>query len=143
MTARKEVIQAVGTRYKQASKADKARILDESSKLTGYHRKHAIRVLVPRTYERRRRPKADKYPWLKVELSGKNSFIVSTTRRYDICAASLACKAISSGVARSGMIVASGDSGALMKKGGSHSHVMMRGLQKLIVPNTVSILRCR
>jgi len=35
---------------------------------------------------------------------GRNSRIVSTTRRYDICAASFACSANNSGVARSGTI---------------------------------------
>jgi hypothetical protein len=45
MTTRKELIAAIGGRYRAASKADKARILDEFKSLTGYHRKHAIRVL--------------------------------------------------------------------------------------------------
>ena len=43
--ARREVIQAVQERYAQASKPDKSRILDEFVALTGFHRKHAIRVL--------------------------------------------------------------------------------------------------
>lgn len=45
MTARKELIEALSTRYRAAARPDKARILDEFSRLTGYHRKHAIRVL--------------------------------------------------------------------------------------------------
>ncbi|MFC3110960.1 transposase family protein [Undibacterium arcticum] len=45
MTTRKELIAAIGDRYRTAPKADKAKILDEFSTLTGYHRKHAIRVL--------------------------------------------------------------------------------------------------
>jgi hypothetical protein len=45
MTTRKELIEAIGIRYRGASKADKAKILDEFSELTGCHRKHAIRVL--------------------------------------------------------------------------------------------------
>lgn len=43
--ARRAVITAVQERYATASKADKSRILDEFVALTGYHRKHAIRVL--------------------------------------------------------------------------------------------------
>lgn len=45
MTTRKELIAAVGERYRAAPKIDKVRILDEFASLTGYHRKHAIRVL--------------------------------------------------------------------------------------------------
>lgn len=45
MTTRKELIAALGERYRAAPKADKVKILDEFSTLTGYHRKHAIRVL--------------------------------------------------------------------------------------------------
>ena len=45
MATRKELIEALRERYRAASKADKARILDEFCTLTGYHRKHAIRVL--------------------------------------------------------------------------------------------------
>ncbi|WP_298236495.1 transposase family protein [uncultured Azohydromonas sp.] len=45
MATRKELIQAVGERYRAASTTDKTRILDEFVELAGYHRKHAIRVL--------------------------------------------------------------------------------------------------
>jgi hypothetical protein len=45
MTTRKELIAALGERSRGAPKTDKARILDEFASLTGYHRKHAIRVL--------------------------------------------------------------------------------------------------
>lgn len=40
-----EVADAIRQRYRKASKTEKARILDEFVSLTGYHRKHAIRVL--------------------------------------------------------------------------------------------------
>jgi len=42
---RQEVFQAVQERYSQASRPDWSRILDEFVASTGYHRKHAIRVL--------------------------------------------------------------------------------------------------
>jgi hypothetical protein len=42
---RKELIEAIGARYRHASAADKSTILDEFVAVTGYHRKHAIRVL--------------------------------------------------------------------------------------------------
>lgn len=43
--ARKELVEAVGIRYRDGAHAEKARILDEFVALTGYHRKHAIRLL--------------------------------------------------------------------------------------------------
>lgn len=45
MATRRELIEAVGTRYRSASKPDKAKILDEFTALTGHHRKHAVLVL--------------------------------------------------------------------------------------------------
>ena len=42
---RKELVAAVATRYQDGTAADEACILDEFVALTGYHRKHAIRVL--------------------------------------------------------------------------------------------------
>src|SRR6266850_927096 len=44
-TARQELVQAVGERYRGGTADAKRRILDEFVVLTGYHRKHAIRVL--------------------------------------------------------------------------------------------------
>jgi predicted RNA-binding protein Jag len=43
--SRQELISAIRHRYSTASKEEKARILDEFVAMTGYHRKHAIRVL--------------------------------------------------------------------------------------------------
>lgn len=45
MTTRKELVEALRARYRDAAVADKVKILDEFVALTGYHRKHAIRVL--------------------------------------------------------------------------------------------------
>ena len=45
MATRKELLAAVATRYRAASAREKARILDEFTAVTGYHRKHAIRLL--------------------------------------------------------------------------------------------------
>lgn len=45
MATRKELIAAIGIRYRTAAQADRRKILDEFVGLTGYHRKHAIRVL--------------------------------------------------------------------------------------------------
>jgi hypothetical protein len=42
---REELVQAVGERYRDAESRAKGRILDEFVQLTGFHRKHAIRVL--------------------------------------------------------------------------------------------------
>ena len=45
MATRKELIEAVHKRYQGASRTEKAKILDEFTAVTGYHRKHAIRAL--------------------------------------------------------------------------------------------------
>ncbi len=43
--AKWEYLSAIHGRYRQASRADKQRILDEFCQVTGYHRKHALRRL--------------------------------------------------------------------------------------------------
>jgi hypothetical protein len=48
LTTRREVTTAVGQRYQAADRIAKKLILDEFTKITGYHRKHAIRVLTAR-----------------------------------------------------------------------------------------------
>lgn len=45
MATRKELIEALRARYRSAAQTEKTKILDEFIALTGYHRKHAIRVL--------------------------------------------------------------------------------------------------
>ena len=45
MATRDELILAVGERYGRARLAEKRRILDEFVAVTGYHRKHAMRLL--------------------------------------------------------------------------------------------------
>ena len=42
---RHELVVALGARYRAAGKPDKQRILDEFVAVTGYHRKHVIRML--------------------------------------------------------------------------------------------------
>ena len=43
--ARQELVRAIGERYRAGSRQEKFRILDEFVAVTGYHRKHAIRLL--------------------------------------------------------------------------------------------------
>jgi hypothetical protein len=43
--SKRELLEAIRPRYLRASKAEKTRILDEFVASTGYHRKHAIRLL--------------------------------------------------------------------------------------------------
>src|SRR3989338_2435829 len=43
--ARKELVIAIRKRYSSASKSEKASILNEFTQVSGYHRKHAIRLL--------------------------------------------------------------------------------------------------
>jgi hypothetical protein len=45
MTTRKELTEALRARYRSSPLGDRIKILDEFVALTGYHRKHAIRVL--------------------------------------------------------------------------------------------------
>ncbi|EAS0615795.1 hypothetical protein GL503_26165 [Salmonella enterica] len=42
---RRQLLRALKTRYQAASKAEKTRILEEFIRLSGYHRKSAIRLL--------------------------------------------------------------------------------------------------
>ena len=66
MTTRKELVAALQLRYSSAAFVDRIRILDEFVALTGYHRKHAIRLL-------REQPDAAK---------GRASATGCTTKRY-------------------------------------------------------------
>jgi hypothetical protein len=52
METRRELIEAVGERYRRAGWTEKKQILDEFVELAGFHRRHAIRVL-----RSQRRPK--------------------------------------------------------------------------------------
>src|SRR5258707_12235366 len=45
MATRDELLAAVSERYRASSRADKKTIIDEFAASTGYHRKHAMRVL--------------------------------------------------------------------------------------------------
>lgn len=45
MATRTEVVHAIGDRYRAARRVEWSKILDEFVDLTGYHRKHAIRLL--------------------------------------------------------------------------------------------------
>ena len=45
MATRAELVEAVGKRYRTADRLHKGRILDEFVAVTGFHRKHAMRLL--------------------------------------------------------------------------------------------------
>lgn len=45
MATRSELVETIVERYRSGSRGDKRLILDEFVAVTGYHRKHAIRVL--------------------------------------------------------------------------------------------------
>ncbi len=45
MTTREELLKVLGIRYRMSSREEKGRILDEFTAVTGYHRKHAVRLL--------------------------------------------------------------------------------------------------
>ncbi len=44
-SARRELLEALRQRYRGAARSEKSRILDEFVSVTGYHRKHAVRLL--------------------------------------------------------------------------------------------------
>ena len=45
MKLRNELIEVLGKRYRKGTLKEKGHILDEFEKVSGYHRKHAIRLL--------------------------------------------------------------------------------------------------
>src|SRR3954467_10745722 len=45
MAAREELVAAITGRYSQADRTERGRILDEFTAITGFHRKHAMRLL--------------------------------------------------------------------------------------------------
>ena len=45
MATRDELLGAVSERYRASGRSEKSRIVDEFAAATGYHRKHAMRVL--------------------------------------------------------------------------------------------------
>src|SRR5206468_9542623 len=45
LDTRRELTTAIAERYRTAARSSKKAILDEFVKVTGYHRKHAIRIL--------------------------------------------------------------------------------------------------
>src|SRR5487761_1216144 len=64
MSQRRAVTKAIATRYKQASRADKGKILDELCATTGWHRNHARKALgqaLRPKVVRPRRPRAPRY----------------------------------------------------------------------------------
>ena len=63
MSARRELLEALRQRYRGAERSEKSRILDEFVSVTGYHRKHAVRLLAGSgsTKARERRPGKVRY----------------------------------------------------------------------------------
>jgi hypothetical protein len=45
MAARDELVAAIAGRYSRANRMERSRILDEFTAVTGFHRKHAMRLL--------------------------------------------------------------------------------------------------
>ena len=57
MAARDELVAAVADRYAMGDRGERGRILDEFAAVTGYHRKHAMRLLRAGQVNRRRGPR--------------------------------------------------------------------------------------
>jgi hypothetical protein len=52
MATRAELVAAIRDRYRAGVRTDKSRILDEFVAVSGYHRRHAIRMLRERRWSR-------------------------------------------------------------------------------------------
>src|SRR5450755_2717787 len=57
VATRRELIEAVAVRYRAAGRNGKKEILDEFVKVTGFHRKHAIRALKQSLKQEKREPR--------------------------------------------------------------------------------------
>ena len=57
MATREELLRTVSQRYRGSSRADKSRILEEFAMTTGYHRKHAMRLLRAGPSDKRSAPR--------------------------------------------------------------------------------------
>src|SRR6266568_6714271 len=57
MSTRSELVAAIRERYERSNKADRSAILSEFVAITGYHRKHAIRLLASAGDRRRITPR--------------------------------------------------------------------------------------
>ncbi len=65
LKSKRELVEVVRPRYLKARKAEKQKILDEFTRATGYHRKHAIRVLKNKVQVQNRwKGKTQAYPRL-------------------------------------------------------------------------------
>ena len=60
MAARDELVAAIAGRYAQGDRAERGRILDEFAAVTGFHRKHAMRLLRAGQVTRRCGPRPDR-----------------------------------------------------------------------------------
>ena len=61
LASRRELTEAIAERYRVAGRDEKHKILDEFTQVTGFHRKHAIRVLAQKA-------KADAAPRIRSRL---------------------------------------------------------------------------
>jgi hypothetical protein len=60
MAARDELVAAIAGRYAQGDRSERSRILDEFTAVTGFHRKHAMRLLRAGQVIRRCGPRPDR-----------------------------------------------------------------------------------
>lgn len=58
MATRRELIEAVGALYRSADRASEGKVLDEFVAITGFHRKHAMRLLRAEPLIRKRRDRS-------------------------------------------------------------------------------------
>ena len=75
MTTRKELVAALQVRYRSSGFGERIKILDEFVALTGYHRKHAIRLL-------RAKPSAPEAPREGLVRMGMSSRAADATMHF-------------------------------------------------------------
>jgi hypothetical protein len=81
LTTRRELTVAIRQRYQVADRSGKKMILDEFTEVTGYHRKHAIRVLTTRHVSE---------PKTRVVRRGRYVFTFTLTLAWHISACTVA-----------------------------------------------------
>lgn len=83
---RKELIEVLGNRYRKSLRMEKAQILDEFIAVSGYHRKHAVRLLNSRTNNSSEQSNSDKVAYNRriYDEAVKEALIITWEATYRI-----------------------------------------------------------
>src|SRR5208282_5755267 len=83
MATRDELVVVLGERYARSGRAERGRILDEFAAVTGFHRKHAMRLLRGGQSNRQRGPRPRRRIY---DDAVREALIVVREAPYRICA---------------------------------------------------------